>query len=463
MFRLLLFFLIFIYPLYSLTMEIDEYQTIILEDERVIIEVNGTLNLYNITSEIYDIFLEEKNLFPIELNYEANNSVSQYFISTVLPYSEYNNFLLEGISFLEFTTHLNIQTNRYVSLTKYERDSNLTYAPRNIRVDIINPTNYSQLYIINLIKTRPNQVSEFRDKSYLKSQKKLTILPNSSDYFLYKDQLSEVGDSYFVEYDVMTLPLVLRNISKSISKDYTRPGGKSSFTTFLKELQISKTITPFNFGRGDIVKVILKISNPNGFSLDAISLKDEIPSSFFYVNNPDIEEFTQELNFLPFETKEIVYYLEFIGEDEIIVIPSAIIEQGSQKISSNIITVFPNSTYTPKIIIEKIISPISDEKYSTIILIKNIDRYKSGSFMLEENSKTYYIPELNPQESYIIEYDGEEVSFEMPIISKEINATVSLIINDEISSQYSPQSKQPYYTLGLIILAGILLFSDIIL
>lgn len=464
---LCLLFLLLIPSVFSLTFSINESQDIIIDGSKVQIVTSGSILIENITSEIFDITIQKNNIFEIDLNVNESNSTKYtYSLEAVIPLSFYNIFKNTGETFLEHTTNFDIQTHREVSLTKFDRDINNTYSSRDIKVEATNPTNYSQIVYINLIKTRPNQVNDFRNQLYLLTMYELTLTPFETKSLVYKDVLSEIGDSYFIDYSIETLPEIHREISSFITYEQVTSSSSNSgsLSLLLKELIITKTITPEIFRKGDIVTISYTLSNPNAVSMNGIILEDQIHSDFIFTKNPQLTTYVITENFLPFETKKISYELEYVGTDySVILIPRTKISYFDKEYYSNPITVYPTfQEEIPQLLIEKILSPLENSLTLVQIFITNIGNKTIDTFTLEDQNKEFYIPELKSKEQYLIEYQTQEIDYSHPKISENSNLTTSIIINDRISTTHSTTSKIPYYSTALIVLAGILLLSDII-
>jgi uncharacterized repeat protein (TIGR01451 family) len=462
-------FLICLPNVFSLSVYINETQNNIIENTRVQIQVNGTISITNISSEIFEVDIKRNNIFEVNLELNQTNLTDfTYLIEAVIPLSFYNNFVNLGESFLEHTTNFDIQTHRDVSLIKFDRDDNITFSSRDIKIKANNPTNYTQKILINLIKTRPNQVNEFRNQLYLLTLYELVLNPFEKEELTYKDVLSEIGDSYFIDFSMEIIPNSIRNINRSevfISKSTSGSSNSDSFNLLTKDLVITKTITPEVFQNGDILEVKFLITNPNSFSLNNIKIKDIIPEGFIFLENKELDIYYINENFLPFETKEINYKLIYVGENQnFILIPETQVTYQDTTYYSNPLRLYPKiDDVAPQLLIEKILSPLDNFRTLVQIYIKNIGNITIEGFTLEDQNRSFYIPNLDIGEEYLIQYESEEVDYSLPKITSESNVTSSIIVNDKVSITHNTKSKVPLYSTLLIILAGVLLISDIVL
>jgi uncharacterized repeat protein (TIGR01451 family) len=468
----LFFFLILVllFPqVYSLTFDINESQDISIEDSQVQISTQGTLLIQNISSEIFDIDIKSNNIFSINLQVNQSNLTQfNYSILTVIPLSYYNTFKNTGKTFLEYTTNFDIQTHRDVSLTKFDRDDNLTYSSRDIKINAKNPTNYTQKLFVNLIKTRPNQVNEFRNQLYLLTMYEIELQPYQNQEFIYKDILSEIGDSYFIDFSIEIIPEIKRTILRNEIFESTQSSGSSSSGTFnllSKDLIIVKTVTPEIFTSGDILTITLRVSNPNTMSINNVKIEDLIPDNFILSDNQVLTSYSIIENFLPFETKEITYTLQYIGDNQnSISLPGTEISYDDKKYYTNPIILYPKlEEKQAQLLIEKVLTPLENLNTLVEIYITNIGNTTIDEFNLEDGSQSFYIPSLDSKEEFVITYETQEIDYSLPVISSDINVTNSIIINDKISITHNTKPGVATYSILLIMLAGVLLVSDIVL
>lgn len=465
MYKLLLLFIISLQASYALNLDLKENQEIYINEDRVTLTVEGEAIFSNSTSPIYDITIDQDSPFLVNSQYNKINMTNfNYTITTTISKALYNQYLLEAKTFLEYTSKFDIQTNRIATLTKYNRYSNETFSPRRVKIALTNPTNYLQTYYITLIKTKPNQINDFRNQLYLKTKQELLLEPNSSQIYNYTDQLSEIGDSYFLEYEVITHPNITRTIEKYQPSESKTTSGGSSFSLITKDIIVDKTLSPILYTKDEPITITILLSNPNPYTVSSIELYDTIPEDFYIQNNPELREFTQIIDLLPFETKEITYSLIYRGDQNSSILPGIRIEQGSKTIESPPLQLYQKtSNSNPQLLIQKTITPLTNTTYIIEITIENIGSQKSDDFTLYENNNSYYIPALPSNQIYEIIYETENLDINDPSISKEIPYTTSLILNEKLSTTHSSKSNQSYYTLALIGLAAILLISDIVL
>lgn len=476
--RLFLLFLLFILipSIYCYDVKIIEDNNIKISDSQVIIESKGIYNVSKLINSSFNLELKKsRDLVGRFILPDLNSNSYYYNIRIVVSKTFYENFKEKDISLIEHLTKLNVETQRFVSLSKFDRVSNSYEAQRRILIDAYNPTVFNQILYLNLIKTRPNDIDSFKDEENILKYYEITLSPNQTIFLNYYDNFSQLGDVYWIDYSMNLNLKYKREVNFTFELNTDEENSPSPENIFLKDIIIKKEVDPNLIQKGDIVYIKITLQNPNAHEIDSIFVTQEFDSNFEYLNDSSKLILVKPITLLPFENKEIYFELKYVGNENISISPTTIVESlGVVKVLDDEIIYqdISDSSLLKKVIIEKSIQKINSTHSLVILKTQNVGEIDLTNIEISDNyfdfdntliSKSFLIPKLKVNEEYLIDYEIKSPTFNLPYVTNnDVTFFSTLVVNEEYVIEYPSKINFPLYSTILIGIAGLLLVSDII-
>ena len=437
----------------------------------------------NLSSNIDSIFGEE-----IRPN---NNFETNYTFSGIIPISYYENFKARGISVLDwYTQDIYLNTNREISLSKLSRDNADTtnISSRGIGISGRNPTEFNlSIEYINLITTNSSNNNEFLEsENIINTYQNFNLNPNQSFQFDFTDTQSSDFSIYWIDSKISAFYNINNDITLSFSdkSSESSKGSSRSFSSlnYEKEIIFEKFTNQSIIKNGDLIKIKLSIQNPNKKSIKEIYIQDIFPEEFKLLNGSSSKLLKFEIEELfPFETMIFEYTLNFSqnSSTQVFYLPRAKLSYKSGEILSNFLNlVNKNQEQRNKIIIEKEINYIDDERVETKITVKNLgDKDIENLKIIEspfgflrngtdnESFRSWLIPSIPAngewEITYITNRENVNPNSIQAILNEKIQVLNTLIVNSNIIFNLEKLETNKII-FSLVTLAFILIIIDII-
>lgn len=513
----------------SMQVKINETNLITkINDNQYKINSNGTLNLFNPTnfSHIYEFEATFRN--DIFLNYIVNDSnlikdlksfkgrdifansskIITYSFNGILTYDLYENFSLSNKSLFEwYLKSIDFVPNRYITLNKKER-INENSTNTSSRLVLIEGENFCEFNIsidsLKLFKTHSQNGSSVFNEELLNKYENIDLKMDDEFKFSIVDYNSDDKTVYWIDSLVVTKNKIISNYLNNfidLGTQVSSGGGSSSGNsrdknkdnnTQIKELSLNflKTVDREKLEFGDDIIVTLRIQNPNNYDIYNLEIEDLV-NEYFQINKLNNSNSFFKNNKLynnvskigAYENFEIKYGLKFEKHtnESLLYFDSAKLSYDNNIIYSNYLILINNVlNYSKKIVLEKEIVYLDENRARVFLRVKNIGNLDVFNLVLVEDNSQLFILENKTNLDYVKKWNinvlksgkNWEVYYDENINSlnknipqiygvEDIRVYKTIILNDKFGTNFDYPKIKTYQKL-MIGVAVILLFIDVL-